>query len=524
MLIPEPQNYMRTLYVLSRVLPFILSFRRDVRRWIVIGRPARRSLAFHKRRAERLVATIAALGPSFVKIAQVFAGRADLLPEPYLSAVSTLTDRVPPVPVEQIERVIHEAYGRSVTDIFTDWSRVPLASASLGQVHRARYLDVDVVVKVLRPNIERTVESDVKASAFILRWAERFFPNPHVLGLRAIIGEFAHRIGDEMDFRKEAQYAERIRTNFAFNPKVAVPIVFDELTRQRVLVLEYMPGTRIDALAPLIESGKVDTGYLVRTVMELYVQMMLVDGFFHADPHPGNLLWGDDGRVVLLDFGLVVDVPKSTRLALVRTVFAAIKKDAGGVVDGFYALGLVQDGVERSVIVRLVETLLGIAFERTTTQERIEFVERELLANQVLETIYDFPIILPSDMVYFARTAALIEGLGTRYDARFNALLVVAPIAMSMRREILSSLGELDHLAPHDPLQAFSGFLRAATGIVSRAARELSMVAIEAISTIQPIQETRSGQSRSTSTRQITNGAVNAVATVDEPGSGESRT
>jgi predicted unusual protein kinase regulating ubiquinone biosynthesis (AarF/ABC1/UbiB family) len=109
----------------------------------------------------------------------------------------------------------------------------------------------------------------VKASAFILRWAERFFPNPHVLGLRSIIGEFAHRIGDEMDFRKEAQYAERIRTNFAFNPKVAVPIVFDELTRQRVLVLEYMPGTRIDALAPLIASGKVDTGYLVRTVMEL---------------------------------------------------------------------------------------------------------------------------------------------------------------------------------------------------------------------------------------------------------------
>jgi predicted unusual protein kinase regulating ubiquinone biosynthesis (AarF/ABC1/UbiB family) len=515
---------MRTLYVLSRVLPFILSFRRDVRRWIVIGRPAKRSRAFHRRRADRLVATIAKLGPSFVKIAQVFAGRADLLPEPYLGAISTLTDRVPPVPVEQIERVIQEAYGRPVTDIFTDWSRVPLASASLGQVHRARYLDVDVVVKVLRPNIEHTVESDVRASNFILGWVERFFPNPHVLGLRSIMGEFARKIGDEMDFRKEAQYAERIRSNFAFNAKVAVPIVFNELTRQRVLVLEYMPGTRIDALGPLIESGKLDTGYLVRTVMELYVQMMMVDGFFHADPHPGNLLWGDDGRVVVLDFGLVVDVPKATRLALVRTIFAAIKKDAGGVVDGFYALGLVQEGVERHVIVRLVETLLGIAYERTTTQERIEFVERELLANQVLETIYDFPIVLPSDMVYFARTAALIEGLGTRYDARFNALLVVAPIAMSMRREIMASLGRISENKPADPVQAFSGFLRAAGGVMSRAARELSMLAIDAISTIQPIQETRSGQSRSTSTRQITSGAVSATDIVDAPGSGESRT
>ena len=515
---------MRTLYVLSRVLPFILSFRRDVRRWIVIGGPAKRSPAFHARRAERLVATIAKLGPSFVKIAQVFAGRADLLPEPYVTAISTLTDRVPPVSVDKIERVIFEEYGRPVNELFTDWSRVPLASASLGQVHRARYLDVDVVVKVLRPGIERTVDADVRASALILGWVEHFFTNPHVLGLRAILGEFARRIGDEMDFRKEGEYAERIRSNFAFNPTVSVPIVFAEMTRRRALVLEYMPGTRIDALAPLIAAGTVDTNYLVRTVMELYVQMMLVDGFFHADPHPGNLLWGDDGKVVLLDFGLVVDVPRATRLALVRTVFAAIKKDPVAVVNGFYDLGVVQPGVDRHVIVRLVETLLGVAFERTTTRERIEFLEHELLADQVLETLYDFPVILPPDMVYFARTAALIEGLGVRYDARFNALLVVAPIAMKMRREILASLGELDGSAPKDVVQTFSGFLRAAGGIVTRAARELSMVAIEAISTIQPTQEIRSGQSRSTSTRQITSGTVKEAARTDEPGSGESRT
>ncbi len=515
---------MRTLYVLSRVLPFILSFRRDVRRWVVVGGPLKRSPAYHRRRAERLVATIAALGPSFVKIAQVFAGRADLLPEPYLGAISTLTDRVPPVPVELIEQVILETYGRPAAELFEDWSRIPLASASLGQVHRARYLDIDVVVKVLRPNIERTVAADVKASALMLGWAERFFPNPHVRGLRSILGEFARRIGDEMDFRKEGEYAERIRTNFAFNAKVAVPIVFSEMTRQRVIVLEYMAGTRIDALAPLIATGVVSTEYLVRTVMELYVQMMLVDGLFHADPHPGNLLWGDDGRVVLLDFGLVVDVPQATRLALVRTVFAAIKKDANAVVDGFYGLGVVQEGVERHTIVRLVETLLGIAYERTTAQERIAFVERELLADEVLETMYNFPVILPPDMVYFARTAALIEGLGARYDARFNALLVVAPIALRMRREILTSLGQLSPGEARDPVQVLSGFLRAAGGVVSRAARDIGMIAIDAMSTIQPSHEIRSGQSRSTSTRQITSGTVKAAAITELPGLGESRT
>jgi predicted unusual protein kinase regulating ubiquinone biosynthesis (AarF/ABC1/UbiB family) len=515
----------RTLYVLWRVLPFLISFRRDVRRWIVIGGPVRRSPAFHARRAESLVAAIAALGPSFVKIAQVFAGRADLLPEPYLSAVSTLTDRVPPVPTAQIERVIEEAYRRPVREIFQDWDPEPLASASLGQVHRARYLDVDVVVKVLRPGIEHTVEADVRASSRILAWIEHFFPHPHLAGLRAIVEEFKVRIGDEMDFYKEAANAERIRANFAYNPKVSVPIVFDELTRRRVLVLEYMPGTRIDALGPLIASGQMDPQELVRTVMELYVQMMLVDGLFHADPHPGNLLWGPTGRVVLLDFGLVVPVPKATRLALVRTVFAAIKHDAEGVVDGFYALGVVQPGVERAVVVRLVQMLLGIAFERTTTQERIEFVNRELLANQVLETLYDFPVVLPPDMVYFARTAALIEGLGVRYDARFNALAVAAPIALRMRREILASVGELAPSAEIPrPAQAFADFLRGATDVVSRAARELGTLAIEALSTIQPIQDTRSSQSRSTSTRQITAGTVNTTAAADRPGLGESRT
>lgn len=514
---------MHTLYILARVTPFILSFRRDVRRWIVIGGPVPRSPAFHARRANALVSTIAALGPSFIKIAQVFAGRADLIPEPYLSAISTLTDRVPVVPVAQIERVIEEAYGRPVHEIFQDWNPVPLASASLGQVHRARYLDVDVVVKVLRPGIEATVEADVRASSRILEMAERFFPNPHVRGLRAIVGEFAARIGDEMDFRKEGAYAEEIRTNFAYNPNVAVPIVFEELTRQRVLVLEYMPGTRIDALGPLIADGRLDPEDLVRKVMQLYVQMMLVDGLFHADPHPGNLLWGDNGRVVLLDFGLVVRVPQAIRLALVRAVFAAIKRDAEGVVDGFYALGLVQPDVDRTVIVRLVQTLLGIAFERTTTQERIDFVNRELLADQVLETLYDFPVVLPPDMVYFARTAALIEGLGVRYDARFNALTVVAPIALSMRREILASLGELSAGQSATPVQAVAGLVRAAGGVFSRAARELSTLAIEAIANVQQSQDTRSDQSRSTSMRQTNSGAVNESATTERPGFGVSR-
>ena len=435
---------MRTAYVLFRILPLLLSFRRDIRRWIFFGTGAVRTPAFHRRRAERLVATVAHLGPSFVKMAQVFAGRADLLPEPYLTFVSTLADRVPEVPADAVEREILAAYGRPVGELFEEWDRTPVAAASLGQVHRARYQGREVAVKVLRPNVEHLVASDVVAARRILTWAEWLFPNPHIRGLHAIIDEFSRRIDAEMDFRQEAEFAREIRANFATMREVAIPEIITELTRQRVLVMEFMHGTTLDKLQPLIDAGRVDPKKLVRTVMEVYVQMMMIDGLFHADPHPGNILVRDDGTLILLDFGLVVRVPRETRLALVQTVFAAIKRDPEAVTDGFMALGVVTPGTDRAVILRIVETLLGVAFGKNTVQERIAIVataHEELLADRVLTQLYDFPVMLPPNLVYFARTAALIEGIGVRYDARFNTLEFAAPVAIRLRQRIFESLG-----------------------------------------------------------------------------------
>ena len=429
---------MRTLVVASRLAPLVASFVRDHRRWLVGGRPVARDAAFHARRAERLTRTLGELGPVFVKLAQLLATRADLVPEPYLTALGALADQVPTVPAAEIRREIEAAYGRPVDEVFEGFDDVPLAAASLGQVHRARHDGEEIVVKVLRPDIERLVHADVRATRRLIDLALRRWPNPHLRGLRNAVAEFGARVWEELDFEREAANAQAMRDNFAGRAGVAVPRVVHALTRKRVLVLEYMRGTRIDRLQARVADGSLDATTLVRRVIELYMHMMLVDGFFHADPHPGNLLVADDGTIVVLDFGMVVRVPRAQRRTLARTAFAGIRRDVDGLVEGFYALGVAESGADRATLRELIETLLEVAYAPlTTTVERMN-----LLADRVLATMYDFPVTLPSDLVYFARTAALIEGLGTRYDARFNAVTFAAPVALKLRGPIMASLRE----------------------------------------------------------------------------------
>jgi predicted unusual protein kinase regulating ubiquinone biosynthesis (AarF/ABC1/UbiB family) len=457
---------MRVLVILRYLVPLAVSFLRDRKRWLVVGAPMARSPAFHQERAERVISSIAELGPSFVKLAQVFSSRSDLIPEPYVSAISTLTDQVPPVPTPIIEHEIERAYGRPVRDVFERFETEPLAAASLGQVHRARYRGEEVVIKVLRPGVEELVRQDMALAKPFLRWLERRVPNPHLRNIRTAIEEFAIRVPEEMDFVHEAANAQRIRDNFAGNPRVLIPRVFGELVRPRVLVLEYVEGTRVDRLTSRPGDRAQDPRGIVSTVMEIYLRMMLVDGFFHADPHPGNVMVTPDGRVVVLDFGMVVPVSQELRWRLVTTIFAAIRRDAAGVVAGFESLGMIDPGADPAEVRGLADRLLTLAYVEMPMRDRVE-----LVTNEVMAALYDWPVRLPSEMVYFARTAALIEGLGVRYDDNFNAITFASPIALRMRRDILQSLGQ-GELPPLDYATVVGAALGHAAGVAVKAGRE----------------------------------------------------
>ncbi|HJU75850.1 MAG TPA: AarF/UbiB family protein, partial [Gemmatimonadaceae bacterium] len=447
---------LRALVILWRLGPLVASFWRDRRSYFIAGKPIVRSHVFHLRRARRLVDAITSLGPTFIKLGQVFAARADLLPEPYVGEFGRLTDQVPPVPTSDIKRTLELAYGRPVEAIFERFGETAVAAASLGQVHRACFEGQDVAVKVLRPGVRELVRQDLRIALPLSRWIARHFPNQHIRNARTVVEEFSRRIPEEMDFEREAVFATTIRANFAHTSGVIVPRVIPELVRPNVLVLEYVHGTRIDKLGG---PGSPAPRTVVAKVIELYIQMMLIDGLFHADPHPGNLLVRQDGTVVLLDFGMVIEVPKELRRNLVRTVFAAIRRDVDGTLIGFRSLGLLHPDADLAKLRGLAERLMTIAYDRGSMQERLE-----LVTNEVMATLYDWPVTLTSEMVYFARTAALIEGLGARYDAYFNAVTFAAPIAIRLRGRILSSLQEEGVPSPVD----WPTLVGAALGVAAR--------------------------------------------------------
>ena len=430
---------MRALVVFVRLVPFMLAFLWERRRFLVFGRPRRAEVERHRRRAERLTRTLADLGPTFIKLAQVFAARADILPEPYLSALGTLTDQVPPLPSGVAERLVREELGRDVAELFERFDPVPLAAASLGQVHRASYGGREVVVKVLRPGVEETVGEDLDVSFRILFVLNVLFPNHHTRAITAIVSEFSKRIRDELDFREEARNAVTVRRNFQAEPRVVVPEVVAELVTRRVLVLEYIEGTRIDRLHERIATGELDLRRLVETVVDAYIRMMLEDGVFHADPHAGNLLVDPQGRLVLLDFGMVVHVERETRRRLVETVLAAARQDVDGVINGFYELGILDPDVDRGTVRDAAQSIMAVSLGDDVSPRRIQ-----RLVEQVLQTFYDWPLILPSNLVYFGRAGVLVEGIGLRYDPSFNALAMARPVLARAATRLVQGILEQD--------------------------------------------------------------------------------
>jgi ubiquinone biosynthesis protein len=423
---------LRIFVVWYRLAPFLIAFLRDRRRWILAGPPRFLSDDAHRARARKLTRTIASLGPSFIKLAQVFGIRADIIPHIYVEELAQLHDRVPPFPTTEVRKRIESELKQPLDAVFESFEPQALAAASLGQVHRARYRDEEVIVKVLRPGVEELVATDVRVVQNVVFVLEQFIDHHIIRATRTIIDEFSRVIAEEMDFLHEAENVERFAELYRDSNFVIIPKIYREVTTTRILVMQFFEGFRVDEVQEIVRHN-IDTRRMIENLIEFYGGQLLVHGLFHADPHPGNILVQPDARIVLLDYGMVVEITSDFKHHLVNAVASAVRSDVDGVIDAAYKLDMLESDVSPSTVREAAQAIISIHLDKNLTQRQIQEI-----SYQVLNTFYRFPLRLPSNLVYILRTAALIEGLGIAYDPHFNSLTTAIPI---YKRILERSLG-----------------------------------------------------------------------------------
>lgn len=425
-----PFAFRRSIRVFTALFPFIISFIRDWRGWVFIGAPGRLSQDEHRRRAENLRICFGKLGPSFIKAAQVLAQREDFFPEVYCREFRKLQDQVPPFPSRRAKAILRECFRKPPSTVFDSFDSDPIAAASLGQVHRAVYQGKPVAVKILRPGVKDLVSTDLKVVHFLLFFLEVFIDENLMRSFRAILTEYERMMAQEMDFRNEQRNAARLRHNLRKNPRIYVPLFVPSLTTRQTVVIEYVDGIRVDDVEGLRRKG-VATDDLTRLMIEAWVRMVVIDGFIHADPHPGNLLVDGENRLVLLDFGMALEFDERTRLELLKIVHAFSKNDVDAIIDGFYKLDMVDAGINRAVLRDAAQTLLEIQLTSDVTPRQVQEI-----AQDIVDTFYRFPLRMPNNLVYLFRAASLLEGVAIRYNPRFNGVKEATPIIRKMLREI----------------------------------------------------------------------------------------
>jgi ubiquinone biosynthesis protein len=466
---------LRIFVVWFRLSPFLLAFLRDRRRWVLAGPPRFLSEEVHRDRARRLTQTIASLGPSFIKLAQVFGIRADIIPLIYVEELGKLHDRVPPFPTTELRKRIQAELKRPLDSVFDSFQEEPLAAASLGQVHRARYRDEEVIVKVLRPGVEELVAIDIRVVQNLVFVLEQFIDHHIVRSTRTIIEEFSRVISEEMDFLHEADNVEKFGDLYRDSDFVIIPKVYREVTTTRVLVMQFFEGFRVTEVDEIIRHN-IDTQKMIENLIEFYGNQLLVTGFFHADPHPGNFLIRPDARIVLLDYGMVIEITPDLRRDLVRIVVAAVRSDVDDLINMAYKLDMLEHDVSPSVVREAAHAIIAIHLDKSLTQRQIQEI-----TYQILSTFYRFPLRLPSSFVYILRAGALIEGIGIAFDPNFNSLGTAIPI---YKRIVERSFGAAGWTAVKDRVvkesMALYALLRDMEAVFARMGRDQLRVQIHA--------------------------------------------
>jgi ubiquinone biosynthesis protein len=411
--------------------------------WRIIGRREQVEVSPESRRAStarRVRLLLNDLGPTFIKLGQILSTRADLLPAEYIEELGTLQDHVPPFPVEQVHQQIEASLGKPVAALFARIEPEPLAAASIAQVHRAATLTGEqVVVKVQRPGIQEQLRADISVLRYLARILEAVIEEMGIYTPVGLVDEFERAIGEELDFLHEAGNVKAFFENHKERPYARVPRVFDALSSESVLTLEFIPGVKISQ----VDLTKHDREKLAKQIVEGAFRQLFDDGLFHGDPHPGNILVMENDVIALLDYGLVGRVSPQMQQTLVMLVLAVALKDPDSVARILYRIG-VPDARANLVGFRTdIEAILGEHLPTTLGK-----VNTQVLLRDLLDLAVKYRIRIPKEYAILARASVALEGLLRTLHPDLNIMEVALPYA----KELL--------MGRYDPSQLQGGLLR----------------------------------------------------------------
>jgi ubiquinone biosynthesis protein len=367
------------------------------------------------------------LGPTFIKLGQVLSTRADLVPTRFQVELAKLQDDVPPLPFETIQRQLEAAWGRGVGEVAEHVDPKPLATASIAQVHRARLKDGrDVVLKVQRPGLEKTIRADLDLLYLLARLMDQTIEEMALYRPLDIVRAFERAILDELDFTIEARNARAVAANFENEPRLIVPAIDDALSSRTVLVMQYVEGVKITSIAP----GTHDVDAVLATLLDVTFRMAFLDGLFHGDPHPGNVLVLPDNRICLLDYGLVGRLTGNMQQTLIQLSLAVATRDADATVRLVYRIGQPVERVQLSQLRDEVSDLMG-RYMLASLQD----VDAASLVNDLLDLALRYKIRVPPDYALLAKAAVTLEGILRTLKPDLEITSTILPYAHRLMAE-----------------------------------------------------------------------------------------
>jgi predicted unusual protein kinase regulating ubiquinone biosynthesis (AarF/ABC1/UbiB family) len=444
--VPRRRRFLRVSWFFFRVIVHVFIFdilfnRYRLTRWYAQRTGIRR----YQRIARDFRRLAVRMGGVLIKLGQFLSARADVLPAVITDELAGLQDEVPPAPLPYVLQTLITELRRPPADIFARFDPTPVAAASLGQVYYGELRDGRAVaVKIQRPRIDEIVEIDLSA----VLWAVRIVKNYPLIRRRAdlelLFEEFARVLREELDYEREAQHALRFRINFADTPGVYFPKPYPELSTRRVLIMERISGIKISDYAALERAG-VDRTEVATRLNRAYLKQFFLDGFFHADPHPGNIFVRVEGppppqtngvkpgapfTLILLDCGMVGYLPPTTMEIMRSGVIGLATNDPERIVDALDRLGMILPGADRRPIVQALQIVLRHTYART--QRELTNIDVEKLFDETEHLVRDLPFQIPQDLIYLGRAISLVSGIVTGLHPDINLFEETQPFAQAM--------------------------------------------------------------------------------------------